>query len=103
MEGPGGLARGVATGLGALVGAHAGGPIGAGVGAAAGSALKAGADRINQRIAQRVAAGMRDPKEAAKMIEAYLAQNPKDAPALLAEYPQWRALLGYEAAALPQQ
>lgn len=102
MQGPGGLARGAATGAGALLGAHMGGPVGAAFGAGIGSALKSAADRINQRIASRVGAGMQNPQEAARMIEQFLQQNPKSAPALLEAYPQWRALLGYEASTVAQ-
>jgi hypothetical protein len=102
MQGPSKGALGVATALGAAGGSQIGGMIGAGVGAGLGGALKLGADKVNQRIADKVAQGMRDPQEAARMIEAYLQKHPNETPALLKAYPHWAALLGYESAGAVQ-
>lgn len=99
MQGPTVKGYGVAGGVGALLGhSVAPGLLGQAGGAALAAGLKKGADAVNTRIAERVSQGMRDPQEAARMIEAYLKQNPNDAPALLRAYPQWSALLGYETA-----
>ncbi len=96
LTGPTTAGRGIAAGVGGLAGFATGGPVGAPVGAGLSLLLKKSADVVNKRIMDRYAAGMKDPKEAARMIEQFLAQNPKEAPALLQQYPQWAALLSQE-------
>ena len=48
---------------------------------------------VNKRIMDRYASGMLNPQEAAAQIRVYLKANQKQAPKLLARYPQWAALL----------
>lgn len=98
LTGPTNMGRGLAALMGGAVGAHLGGPAGAVGGAGASLLLKRTADVLNKRIMDRYAAGMKDPQEAARMIEQFLKQNPKEAPALLRQYPQWAALIGQEPA-----
>lgn len=94
MQGPSGKALGASSLLGAAVGSKLGGPLGAALGSGLPLALKSAADKVNQRIVTRVGEAAADPKVAAQMIREFLRQNPGSESALIAEYPQWAALLG---------
>ena len=93
LGGPTGKTRGIAALLGAAVGEHIAGPGGAAAGAGIGAFINKAADVVNKRIMDRYASGMLNPQEAATQIRAYLKANQKQAPKLLARYPQWAALL----------
>ena len=101
LGGPTGKTRGLAALLGAGIGAHLGGPTVAGIGAGIGAFMNKAADVVNKRIMDRYAAGLINPQEAATQIRAYLKANQKQAPKLLANYPQWRLLMSENAATLP--
>jgi hypothetical protein len=80
--------------IGGGVGHLIAGPIGGEVGFAAGLTINDAAQAINNRIVKRVGEGAIDSQKAAEMIRQFLAQNKRQAPALLKKYPQWAALIG---------
>jgi hypothetical protein len=95
MSGPTVNGYGMTAGLGALAGhSVAPGLLGEFGGASLAAGLKKGAQLVNDRIAMRVAKGAMDSKEAARMIESFIAQNPGQRSALLRRYPQWAAMIG---------
>lgn len=62
--------------------------------AVVGQYIRTLAETVNNRILEHVGKGAADSRVAADMIETFLAQHPREAPALLQQYPQWAALLG---------
>lgn len=81
-------------GLGAHFYGSGGAAIGAPLGAGLGAVIDGQIQKLNARIADRVGKGAVDSKEAARMIEQFLKDNPRNRQQLLKAYPQWVALLG---------
>jgi hypothetical protein len=98
LGGPTTAGRAGAATVGALIGEHFGGPGGAAAGAAAGAFVNKAANVVNQRIMNRYANGLLNPADAATLIRTYLKGNSGQASKLLAQYPQWNALLSGGAA-----
>lgn len=98
LGGPTTTGRAGAATVGALIGEHFGGPGGAAAGAAAGAFVNKAANVVNQRIMNQYANGLLNPADAATLIRTYLKGNSGQASKLLAQYPQWNALLSGGAA-----
>jgi hypothetical protein len=93
LQGTGGMTRTVAASIGALAGEHFGGVGGAAAGMAAGGYINKAAGILNDRIMAPYHQGLLDPATARTMIAKYLNQNQAQAPALLQQFPAWRALV----------